>query len=168
VWLHTARSADTGRLASLDGVESVTNAYPTEAATVSSRGTRASVELRGTPSRPTVGRPLLTSGRWLNAREPDGVVLESRLARALLAEPGDTLTLPGTTRTLTVVGIADSAEPRYRPGEQPGLVWAQPSAVRDPGGRVVGLRLTDPDDTGYAVQRAVTVLGAGAVGEVST
>jgi putative ABC transport system permease protein len=66
------------------------------------------------------------------------------------------------------VGIADSAEPRYRPGEQPGLVWAQPSALRDPGGRVIGLRLTDPDDTDYAVQRAVTVLGAGAVGEVST
>jgi putative ABC transport system permease protein len=33
---------------------------------------------------------------------------------------------------------------------------------------VIGLRLTDPDDTDYAVQRAVTVLGAGAVGEVST
>jgi putative ABC transport system permease protein len=33
---------------------------------------------------------------------------------------------------------------------------------------VTGLRLTDPEDTDYAVQRAVTVLGAGAVSEVST
>ncbi|MFJ5999565.1 hypothetical protein [Streptomyces sp. NPDC092370] len=34
----------------------------------------------------------------------------------LLAEPGDTLSVPGTARELTVVGLADSAEPRYRPG----------------------------------------------------
>lgn len=168
VWLHTSSSADTGKLAELDGVESVAGPYPTASTAVASRGTRASVELRGTPERPAVDRPLITSGHWLDPGNPDGVVLESRLARALLAAPGDTLTLPGTGRTLTVLGIADSAEPRYRPGEQPGLVWAPPSAVPDPGGQVIGLRLTDPDDTDYAVQRAVTVLGAGAVGEVST
>ncbi|MGI5374547.1 ABC transporter permease [Streptomyces sp. CA-251387] len=169
VWLHTGSAADTGKLAELDDVvESVAGPYPTASTTLSSRGTRASVELRGTPERPAVDRPLLTSGHWLDPANPDGVVLESRLARALLAAPGDTLTLPGTGRTLTVLGIADSAEPRYRPGEQPGLVWAPPSAVRNPGGQVIGLRLTDPDDTDYAVQRAVTVLGAGAVSEVST
>lgn len=172
VWLHTGPSADTGKLTGLDGVESVAGPYPTASTTLSSQGTRATVELRGTPERPAVGRPLLTSGHWLDPAKPDGVVLETRLARALLAAPGDTLTLPdtgtGTPRTLTVLGVADSAEPRYRPGEQPGLVWAPPSAVPDPGGQVIGLRLTDPDDTDYAVQRAVTVLGAGAVSEVST
>ncbi len=103
--------------------------YPTAATTVSVRGTRASVELRGTAGPPSVGRPLITSGTWLDPADPDGVVLEHRLARALLAQPGDTLTLPGTARTLTVVGIADSPERRYRPGEQPGLVWAPPAAV---------------------------------------
>ncbi|WP_328337823.1 FtsX-like permease family protein [Streptomyces violaceus] len=168
VWLHTDTAADTGKLAGLDGVDSVAGPYPSAAATVSSRGSRAAVELRGTPERPTVGRPPLVSGHWLDPATPNGVVLESRLARALLAEPGDTLTVPGTARELTVVGLADSAEPRYRPGEQPGLVWALPSAVPDPGGQVIGLRLTDPGDTSYAVQRAVTVLGAGAIGEVST
>ncbi len=161
-------SADAGKLARLDGVTSVAGPYRAESATVAARGTRASVELRGTPRLPDIGRPLLTAGRWLDAGTPDGVVLESSLARALLAEPGDTLTLPGTARTLTVEGIADSAEPPYRPGEQPGLVWALPSAVRAPAGQVIGLRLGDPADTDYAVQRAVTVLGAGAVGEVST
>ncbi|MGW5426596.1 FtsX-like permease family protein [Streptomyces sp. NPDC004059] len=168
VWIHTVPSADARDLARLGGVESVAGPYRTESATVAVRGTRASVELRGTPEPPSVGRPLLTAGHWLRAAEPDGVVLESSLARALLAEPGDTLTLPGTARTLTVEGIADSAEPRYSAGEQPGLVWALPSAVRAPGGQVIGLRLADPADTDYAVQRAVTVLGAGAVGEVST
>ncbi|MEV0244876.1 FtsX-like permease family protein [Streptomyces sp. NPDC050674] len=168
VWLHTDAAADTGKLAELDGVDAVAGPYPTAATTVSSRGSRASVELRATPERPSVGRPPLVSGHWLDPSTPNGVVLESRLARALLAGPGDTLTVPGTARELTVVGLADSAEPRYRPGEQPGLVWALPSAVPDPGGQVIGLRLTDPGDTSYLVQRAVTVLGAGAIGEVST
>ncbi|MFI7014927.1 ABC transporter permease [Streptomyces sp. NPDC050164] len=168
VWLHTDTGADTGKLAGLDGVDSVAGPYPTAATTVVSRGSRAAVELRGTEQRPSVGRPPVVSGHWLDPATPDGVVLESRLALALLAEPGDTLTVPGTARELTVVGLADSAEPRYRPGEQPGLVWALPSAVPDPGGQVIGLRLTDPGDTSYVVQRAVTVLGAGAIGEVST
>ncbi|MEV8598091.1 FtsX-like permease family protein [Streptomyces sp. NPDC052012] len=168
VTLHTTAAADAGKLAELDGVEAVAGPYPTASVTVASRGSRADVQLRGTAELPGVGRPLLTSGQWLDPATPDGVVLESRLARALLAAPGDTLTVPGTARTLTVVGVADSAEPRYRPGEQPGLVWALPSAVADPGGQVIGLRLTDPGDTGYAVQRAVTVLGAGAIGEVAT
>lgn len=168
VWIHTAASTDVSRLARLDGVESVAGPYRTESTTVATRGTRAAVELRGTPDLPAVGRPLVTAGHWLDPAEPDGVVLESRLARALLAEPGDTLTLPGTARTLTVEGIADSAEPGYSPGAQPGLVWALPSAVRAGAGRVTGLRLKDPGDTDYAVQRAVTVLGAGTVGEVST
>ncbi|OSC54381.1 hypothetical protein B5181_37265, partial [Streptomyces sp. 4F] len=43
-----------------------------------------------------------------------------------------------------------------------------PAAVSEPGGQVIGLRLTDPGETDYAVQRAVTVLGAGAIGQVST
>ncbi|MEV6182872.1 FtsX-like permease family protein [Streptomyces sp. NPDC052015] len=168
VWIHTDPAAEAGRLDALDGVESVAGPYPVASVTLTSRGARASVELRGTPERPAVGRPLLTSGRWLDPATPDGVVLESRLARTLVAEPGDTLTAPGTARRLTVLGIAESAEPRFRPGGRPGLVWALPPALTDAGGQVIGLRLTDPDDTDYVVQRAVTVLGADAVGEVST
>ncbi|WP_405632609.1 ABC transporter permease [Streptomyces sp. NBC_00016] len=171
VSIHTGPSADTARLAGLAGVESVAGPYPTASTTVASRGARAPVELRGTTERPAVGRPLLVSGRWLDPGRPDGVVLESSLARALLAEPGDVLTLPGGAATLTVLGVADSPEPHYRQGEQPGLAWALPSTVPRTGtdrGQVIGLRLTDPGDTDYAVQRAVTVLGAGAVREVAT
>ncbi|MFI5475770.1 ABC transporter permease [Streptomyces cacaoi] len=171
VSIHTGPSADAAKLAGLTGVESVAGPYPTASTTVASRGARASVELRGTTEQPSVGRPLLVSGRWLDPAAPDGVVLESSLARALLAEPGDVLTLPGGASTLTVLGVADSPEPRYRQGEQSGLAWALPSAVPRTGsdrGQVIGLRLTDPGDTDYAVQRAVTVLGAGAVREVAT
>ncbi|MDX3641629.1 ABC transporter permease [Streptomyces sp. MB09-02B] len=174
VWIHTAASTEASDLTALDdldGVEAVAGPYPTTATTVASRGARASVELRGTSERPVTGRPLLTSGRWLDPGRPDGVVLESGLAQALLAGPGDVLTLPGRTGSLTVLGVADSAEPGYRKGERPGLVWAPPAALPrtgSVGGQVIGLRLTDPDATDYAVQRAVTLLGAGAVGEVSS
>lgn len=169
VWLHTDASSEPRALSGLDGVESVAGPYPTRSATLALHGARASVELRGTSSRqPSVGRPLLTSGHWLRAADPDGVVLESSLAGALLAEPGDTVRLSGTDRALTVVGIADSAEPQYDPGQQPGLVWLPPSALGTPDGRVVGLRLADPEDTAYVVQRAVTGLGADAVTKVST
>ncbi len=122
--------------------------YPTSSLTLASQGGRASVEMRGTADRPEVGRPILTSGHWLDAATPDGVVLESGLARALLTGPGDTLTVPGTARRFTVVGVADSAEPRFRPGERAGLVWALPSAVPDPDGQVIGLRLADPGTPG--------------------
>ncbi|MFJ6081842.1 ABC transporter permease [Streptomyces sp. NPDC092369] len=170
VWIHTSASARADRLARLDGVGSVAGPYATESATLASRGARALVELRATPERlPSVGRPLIVSGDWLDPATPDGVVLESHLARALLAEPGDTLTLPGTARKVTVLGVADSAESRYSPGDQPGLVWTLPPAVRDPNGQVIGLRLTDPGDTDYVVPRAVKALGgADAIGEVDT
>lgn len=171
VWIRTGPSADPARLAALDGVAAVSGPFRTSAATLASPGARASVELRGAGAEPpATGRPLITSGRWLTPATPDGVVLESSVARALVAGPGDSLTVPGTGRTVTVVGIADSAEPRYRPGERPGTVWALPAQVRGTGerpGQLVGLLLTDPGDTDYAVQRAVTLLGAGAVTDVS-
>ncbi|MFD7613979.1 ABC transporter permease [Streptomyces sp. NPDC059828] len=175
VWIHTGPDADASALAALDGVDAVSGPYRTAHTTVESRGARAAVELRGAGTEPpATGRPLLTSGRWLTAGSPDGAVLESSLARALVVGPGDALTLPGTGQILTVVGVADSAEPRYRPGERAGTVWASAGAVRaaaagggDRPGQVTGLLLADPDDTDYAVQRAVTRLGAGAVTDVS-
>ncbi len=156
--------------ARLDGVESVAGPYSTASVTVESRGRHSSVELRGAVEPPATGRPLLVSGHWLKPGRPDGVVLkEESLARALSAEPG-TPSPSGTARALTVLGVTDSAEPRYRPGERSGVVWALPSAVRGARrrrARIIGLRLTDPGDTDYAVQRAVTTLGSGAVTQVS-
>ncbi|MGW6240466.1 ABC transporter permease [Streptomyces sp. NPDC055094] len=173
VWIHTGPAADPGRLASLDGVEALSGPYRTASATLESHGARASVELRGADENPPdTARPLIISGQWLTSGSPDGVVLESSLARALWAEPGDTLTVPGSGRTLTVRGVADSPEPRYQPGERTGTVWALPAAAERAGapwsGQITGLLLTQPDDTDYAIQRAVTELGAGTVTDVSS
>ncbi|MCT7352932.1 ABC transporter permease, partial [Streptomyces sp. 15-116A] len=55
VTLHTTGAADAGKLARLEGVRDVAGPYPTASVTVASRGSRASVELRGTGERPGVG-----------------------------------------------------------------------------------------------------------------
>ncbi|SFC48177.1 ABC transporter permease [Streptomyces aidingensis] len=182
IWLHTRAGADTGALTGLDGVRGMSGPHRTVRTTTEARGVPAELELRAAGTeRPAVARPQLVTGRWLNgqdARESGdtagGVVLERSLAEELWAEPGTLLAVPGTDgghRTLRVVGVAETAEPGYRPGERPGVAWAPPAvldrAAADRTGQAVGLRLADPADTDYLVQRAVTLLGADQVIQVT-
>ncbi|MFJ9641601.1 FtsX-like permease family protein [Streptomyces sp. NPDC101206] len=180
VWLHTRAGADVAALSGLDGVAAVSGPFRTAAATVESRGARAAVTLRATETAPPeTGRPLVTAGSWLTppdgAADRDGtVVLEAMVARALWAEPGDTVRVTGpdgAPRTLRVSGVAETAEPRYRPGGAPGTGWVLSPTLdamaRGPFGQSVGLRLQDPGDTDFIVQRAVTVLGADRVAQVT-
>ncbi|MBT2388605.1 ABC transporter permease [Streptomyces sp. ISL-1] len=174
VWLHTRVAADMGALSALDGVAGVSGPYRTGQATIESRGVRASVALRAAGTQPPeIARPLVTEGSWLDTRA-EGVVLESSLARVLWAEPGDTLTVAGsdgTARNLRVAGVAEAAEPRYRPGGEPGIGWVLPGTLDRVAPRStshsVGLRLDDPDDTDFTVQQAVTLLGADRVAQVT-
>lgn len=180
IWLHVRAGADTGALAGMDGVAAVSGPFRTAATTVESRGARAGVTLRAAAaSPPGTGRPLVTSGSWPALPEgggpaAGGVVLEASVARALWAEPGDTVRVTGADgvpHALEVSGIAEAAEPRYRPGGGSGLGWVlSPTmdeiAPKDTG-QSVGLRLEDPDDTDFMVQRAVTVLGADRVAGVT-
>jgi putative ABC transport system permease protein len=175
VWIHSRAQTDLAQLARLDGVTAVSGPYATVRTTAELRGVRAAVEFRAAAEQPPqVARPLLVAGHWLDGDHPDGVVLESSLAEALWARPGDTVRIPGRagrTRTLHVVGVADTAEAAYRPGEQPGVGWVLPQAlIRDgsgSGGETIGLRLNRPGDADYVVQRAVTLLGAEQVVQVS-
>ncbi|NUL02843.1 ABC transporter permease [Streptomyces lunaelactis] len=180
VWLHTGAGADTSALSGLDGVAGVSGPYRTGRATLESRGVRASVALRAADTRPPeIARPLITEGRWLDGRTDgadgaDGVVLESSVARVLWAEPGDSLTVAGpdgSARTLRVAGVAEAAEPRYRPGGEPGIGWVLPGTfdrvAPKSTGQSVGLRLDDPADIDFTVQQAVTLLGADRVAQVT-
>nr|WP_238420493.1 FtsX-like permease family protein [Streptomyces taklimakanensis] len=177
VWIHTRADAEPETLADLEGVTGVAGPYTTARTTVELGGARAAVELRATgPEPPTVARPLITDGRPAAHGSDDEIVLERSLATALWAETGDTLTVrggSGTERGLRVVGIADTAERRYAPGENPGVAWLPPAALDalalapERTGRTVGLRLGDPGDTDFTVQRAVTLLGADRVQEVT-
>ncbi|WP_432070016.1 ABC transporter permease [Streptomyces sp. AA1529] len=107
----------------------------------------------------------------------EGIVLESSLARALWAEPGDVLRVHdsrGTAHALRVTGVAESAEERYSPGRAPGIGWVLPNTLPhiehedDQLGQTIGLRLDDPEDTDFVVQRAVTQLGDDRIVTVST
>ncbi|MFG2641944.1 ABC transporter permease [Streptomyces sp. NPDC048370] len=182
IWLHTRGDLDASSvasLASLDEVAGVSGPFRTAETTVEVAGARARVVLRGTgPQPPTVARPLVTGGGWLTSATPDGrpgeIVLESALARALWADPGETVTVvgeDGAPLSLRIAGIAESAEPLYRAGQGAGVAWVSPGAldrVASTGtGQSVGLRLKDPDDTDYVVQRAVTLLGAHRVDQVT-
>ncbi len=180
IWLHTRAGADTDALSGVDGVAALAGPFRTAATTVESRGARAGVTLRAAAAvPPETGRPLVTAGSWL-APPDDGapagtVVLEASVAQALWAEPGDTVQVTGSKgapHALRVSGIAEAAEPRYQPGGGPGIGWVlSPTLdeIASPAdtGQSVGLRLEDPDDTDFMVQRAVTVLGADRVAGVT-
>ncbi|THA27781.1 FtsX-like permease family protein [Streptomyces sp. RKND-216] len=178
VWLHTTADAPAGELVFLDGVRDAAGPYPTTRTSAEARGVRAGVELRSAEAtEPRVARPQIAAGDWLDPGAPDGIVLERSLAEALWVEPGDALTFPGGQaadgpQTLEVVGVAETAELHYRPGEQPGIAWALPdafarTAAEGRGGQAVGLRLKQPEDLDFLVQRVVTVLGADQVTQVT-
>ncbi|MGR4878120.1 FtsX-like permease family protein [Streptomyces sp. LARHCF249] len=178
IWLHTRAGADTAALTGVDGVAALSGPFRTAATTVESRGARAGVTLRAAVVAPETGRPLVTAGSWLVP--PDGaaragtVVLEASVAQALWARPGDTVQITGpdgAPHALQVSGIAEAAEPRYQPGGGGGTGWVLPRTLDEIAhgdtGQSVGLRLRDPDDTDFMVQRAVTVLGADRVASVT-
>ncbi|EST22135.1 hypothetical protein N566_26790, partial [Streptomycetaceae bacterium MP113-05] len=181
VWVHTTADAPADNLSMLDGVDGVAGPYPTARTTAETRGVRAAVELRSAdPHPPQVARPQVVDGEWLNSGRPNGIVLERSLAEALWAEPGDILTLPGAgdrktgaaPQALRVVGVAETAELHYRPGEQPGIAWTLSgsfarTAPEGGGGQAVGLRLETPRDIDFLVQRGVTLLGADQVTQVT-
>src|SRR5262245_56129573 len=95
----------------------------------------------------TADTPLVTSGRWLS--DGGGIVLESGLAAAVGAGPGDAVTIQG--RPFPVRGVAMTAAGRY-PLYRPAQIWVTPqtaAAMRDLGmredGFALAIRLVDPN-----------------------
>jgi putative ABC transport system permease protein len=177
VWLRLTAGTPVRGLARLPGVTGVAGPYRTAAATLVQGAVKAPVELRATSVMPAIGRLLVRQGCWLAASAPSGVVLESSLARALRARPGQDLVidgLDGSSVRVRVLGLADTSDQGFYPDQTPGLIWALPGLVSQVEpvprhtGEAVGLRLADPAAAGFVVQQAVTQLGSGAVVSAST
>jgi putative ABC transport system permease protein len=181
VWLHLAPGTDAARLRSqVPGIQSVAGPYEATAATLVQPGQRTRIELQAiAPVQPAGSyRPLRVAGRWLQASDAGGVVLEATFAQAVHASVGDELVLDNVDGTKTarvrVVGLAETAEQGFYPDQTPGLVWVLPALLQrivpdqDYTEQVVGLRIANPAATAVVVQQVVTQLGSSAVGSVST
>ncbi len=178
VWLRLAPRTDVRQLAGISGVTAVTPPYAATAATLVQGPLQSPVELRAmTPVMPQLGRLLVRQGSWLDPAVPDGVVLEASFAQAVHAAVGDSLVIDGIdgpSVRVRVIGIADTSDQGFYPDQTPGLGWALPHLLQqvEPIARhtdeVVGLQTSDPADTGFVVQQAVTQLGSSDVLGVTT
>jgi putative ABC transport system permease protein len=178
VWLHVRPGADTASVTRLGGVTAVAGPYRAAPVTLVRSTGKVSLELRGVGPEPSkVAQPVLRSGHWLDPAEPDGIVLESSLARSVWTGSGDHVTIrsaDGVSHTVEVVGIADSADQGGSPNWTPGLGWALPGTLDaiEPDANhteeALGLRLDDPLAADFTAQQAVTALGGDQVTQVST
>ncbi len=178
VWIHARPDTDMRALSHMEGVTGISGPYTTTVANAVQEGQRAPLELRALGSRlPDVGRPIVSEGHWLDPSRPDGAVVEHTFARALGISIGDRLsvrTLGGLRHDLPVIGIADISDQGPYPTWTPGIAWVLPAALNaiEPlsghTSLLAGLRLSDPDDTDFIAQRAVTALGGDHVDRVST
>jgi putative ABC transport system permease protein len=180
IWLHLAPGTNVSELtAQVGGIQAVAGPYPATAATVVQAGQQTRVELRAMSAElPAIGRPLVVSGRWLTKATVRGVVLEATFAQAIHATDGDALLLDNVDETarlrVRVIGIAETSDQGFYPDQTPGLIWVLPgllSQIEPITGHteeVVGLRIEDPNRTGFVIQQVVTQLGNSAVGTVST
>jgi putative ABC transport system permease protein len=180
IWLHLTPGTDASGLPQrVPGIDSVAGPYRATAAWLVQPGQRTRIELQAMPPEVPAGgyRPLRVAGRWLQAGDLDGVVLESTFAQAVHASVGTVLSLQnvdGTVARARVAGLAETAEQGFYPDQTPGLIWVLPALLQkiEPNRahteEIVGLRIASPGATGLVVQEVVTQLGSSAVGSVST
>jgi putative ABC transport system permease protein len=158
--VYLTDGTSTTPLRTLSGVTKVAAPYDAAPATLVQGAQKSPVQVDGmTPELPAMSAPLVVAGTWLRAGQPDGVVVEASFAAAVHVGIGDTIVLDGvdgTTVSMRVTGIADTADQGFYPQWTPGLIWAQqgllarvePTASETT--EVVGLRLSDPSAAGTA------------------
>jgi putative ABC transport system permease protein len=127
--VYLSSGTDTGKLARIPGIRAVVGPYQAAPATLEQGAVKSPVQLTamGT-SRPAMSTPLVVAGTWLQARKPDGVVLEASFAAAVHAGVGSRISVESVDAqpvSLRVIGIADTADQGFYPEWTPGLIWVQ-------------------------------------------
>jgi putative ABC transport system permease protein len=164
VLVYFQNGTDTKELRFVAGIEAIGKPYQAASATLEQGAVKSPVELRAMPpGLPAMSAPVLVAGTWLRSSAPDGVVLEASFAEAVHVGVGDSITvdgIDGTSVSMRVVGLADTADQGFYPQWTPGLIWVQPRMLTqvEPNPseteEVVGLRLYDKSTvaTGQVVQ----------------
>ena len=162
--IYFQNGTDTSELGSVPGVQQVAQPYQAASATLEQGPVQSPVELRGmTPVPPAMSTPLIVAGTWLRSSEQDGAVLEASFAAAVHVGVGAKILvdgIDGTSVTMRVIGIADTADQGFYPQWTPGLIWVQHGLLakvephQSETQEVVGLRLDDASAvaTGQVVQ----------------
>jgi putative ABC transport system permease protein len=169
IWIHLAPHTATSRLRRIGGVTAMAGPYQATAATIVQGPQQSPIELRAMPPLlPEVGRPVIRAGSWLTPGVPNGVVLEVSFAQAVHVKVGARLVIDGIDGPIVrvrVIGLAATADQGFYPDQTPGLAWGLGGLLRrvEPitghTEEVVGLRVSDLEDTSFVAQQAVTQLG---------
>ena len=167
VMIRFAYGTDLAKLDALPGVTRVGTPSTIASATLEQGATESPVELRAMrPTEPAMSAPLVTEGRWLRAgdtrhgapaRPTPGAVVEASFAAAEHLGVGMRIKVAGVdgnTATITVVGLAYTADQGFYPQATPGLIWVLPATLQQvekvpsETEEVVGLRVADPSANG--------------------
>ena len=164
VMIRFAHGTDLAKLDKLPGVTAVGTPSVIASATLQRGATESPVELRAMlPTEPAISAPLVTEGSWLRASNGQaaahaaGAVVEASFAAAANLRVGDRVKVvgvDGNTATITVVGLAYTADQDFYPQATPGLIWVLPAALQQvekvpsETEEVVGLRVADPSANG--------------------
>src|ERR1700722_8502002 len=172
VMIRFGYGTDLAKLDALPGVTKVGTPSTIASATLERGATEFPVELRAMhPTEPAMSAPLVTEGSWLRASDgpadraadraadgPAGAVLEASFAAATHLRVGDRVKVvgvDGNTATITVVGLAYTADQDFYPHATPGLIWVLPATLQQvekipsETEEVVGLRVADPSANGF-------------------
>jgi putative ABC transport system permease protein len=157
VMIRFAYGTDLAKLDALPGVTKVGTPSVIASATLEQGATESPVQLRAMlPAEPAMSAPLVTAGTWLRG-DTDGAVVEASFAAAAHLSVGmraKVAGLDGNTVTITVVGLAYTADQGFYPATTPGLIWVLPATlqrveqVASETEEVVGLRVGDPSANG--------------------
>src|SRR5579864_2338734 len=162
--IYFQNGTDTNSLSNVPGVRQAGQPYQAASATLEQGPVQSPVGLRGmTPAPPTMSTPLIVAGTWLRSSEQDGAVVEASFAAAVHVGVGARIRvdgIDGTSVTMQVIGIADTADQGFYPQWTPGLIWVQHGLLarvephQSETQEIVGLRLYDASAvaTGQVVQ----------------
>jgi putative ABC transport system permease protein len=161
--VYLSSGTNPGTLEELPGIQSVAGPYQAAPATLEQGPVQSPVQLTAmTPKLPAMSTPIVVAGTWLQADQPDGVVLEASFAAAVHVTTGKVISVQSVDAqpvSMRVIGIADTADQGFYPQWTPGLIWV-PQRVLDrvePASNereeLLDLRLSDPSSTGLIPQK---------------